>query len=224
MNRSWLCCLVALSGCSVPAPPAAPPAAPGIATAPQAPPKPATQPAPAKASEAAAPHAPELLPKPEAATADAAATAPKTPARPASRPTPTPKPMPAPKSMAAAKPAPEPRAPTDAKPATAPAPAAAAPLDLKALERRLKETDAIGVLTKLSLKNQVDDLVRRFRAYHDGQRPPTLNELRPTFELLLMKVLALLQDKDTALARDINASRDAIWSLLTDRNKLAQLA
>jgi len=77
------------------------------------------------------------------------------------------------------------------------------------------------VLTKLSLKNQVDDLVQRFRAFHQGQRPPGLSELRPSFDLLLMKVLSLLQDKDVALAKDIDASRNAIWGVLTDREKLA---
>ena len=79
------------------------------------------------------------------------------------------------------------------------------------------------MLTKLSLKNQVDDLVARFRAFHGGSRPPTLAELRPSFELLLMKVLSLLQDRDTALARDINASRDAIWGVLADRDKFSKI-
>jgi len=92
---------------------------------------------------------------------------------------------------------------------------------LKSLEQRLRETSAIGVLTKLALKNQVDDLIARFRAYHDGRQPPTLTELRSPFELLLMKFLSLLQDRDPALAKDINASRDAIWGVLSDRNKLS---
>ena len=118
---------------------------------------------------------------------------------------------------------PAPSAATPAKPAPAPAPTAAAPaLDLKALEERLKGTDAIGVLTKLSLKNQVDDLVTRFRAFHAGSRPPTLAELRPAFDLLLMKVMSLLQDKDAALARDIHASREALWAVLADAGKLAR--
>ena len=77
-------------------------------------------------------------------------------------------------------------------------------------------------MTKLSLKNQVDDLVARFRQFHAGHRPPSLVELRPAFELLLMKVLSLLQDSDRRLASDINASRDALWAFLTDRDKLAQ--
>lgn len=129
----------------------------------------------------------------------------------------------------AAAPAAKPAAPAKAAPApkpAAPAPVAARPipppLDLKTLEQRLKDTSAVGVLTKLSLKNQVDDLVARFRAFHGGQRPPTLGDLRPSFDLLLMKVLSLLQDKDAALAKDIDASRNAIWEVLTDRDKLAK--
>ena len=121
---------------------------------------------------------------------------------------------------------PKPAKPQTAKappPAPSPAPLAAkAPtLDLRSLEQRLKDTNAIGVMTKLSLKNQVDDLVAQFRAFHDGHRPPTLAELRRPFELLLMKVLSLLQDQDPALASQINASREAIWGLLSDRDKLA---
>ena len=129
------------------------------------------------------------------------------------------------------KPAPahEPPKPAPAKPAPATAPAkapaaAAPPLDLRTLEERLKDTSAIGVLTKLSLKNQVDDLIAKFKTYHAGARPPTLTELKPSFDLLLMKVLSLLQDKDSALARDINASRDAIWGVLTDKQKLAEFS
>jgi hypothetical protein len=126
-------------------------------------------------------------------------------------------------------PAPKPPPPKVVAPAPAkvaapppPKPAAPPPLDLKALEQRLKDTSAIGVLTKLSLKNQVDDLVDRFKTFHAGRRPPTLADLRPPFDLLLMKVLSLLQDHDAALARDIDASRDAIWSVLADRDKFAK--
>ena len=127
--------------------------------------------------------------------------------------------------------------PTEAKTAPPPAkPAAAAkasaetkappvaavaqpPIDLKSLEQKLKDSSAIGVMTKLSLKNQVDDLIAQFRAYHDGHQPPTLSQLRQPFELLLMKVLALVQDKDPALAKALHDSRDSIWSVLADRNK-----
>lgn len=134
---------------------------------------------------------------------------------------PTRKPAPTPKAAQPPRDAPTPKAAPPPRDATQPR---AATLDLNSLEQRLKETSAIGVLTKLSLKNQVDDLVARFRAFHGGQRPPTLGELRPSFDLLLMKVLSLLQDKDAALAKDIDASRNAIWEVLTDRDKLAKIS
>jgi hypothetical protein len=97
--------------------------------------------------------------------------------------------------------------------------AAAPPLDLAALEKRLRETRAIGVMTKLSLKNQVDDLLDKFRAYYKRQAKTTLTELRRPYDMLLLKVLSLLQDSDPPLARDIVASREAIWGILADPQK-----
>ena len=90
------------------------------------------------------------------------------------------------------------------------------------LETRLRETRAIGVLTKLSLKNQVDDLLDKFRAYYKRQSNTTLAELRRPYDMLLLKTLSLLQDSDPALARDIVASREAIWGILADRNKFVE--
>jgi len=105
------------------------------------------------------------------------------------------------------------------KESVAPEPAkqeAPPPLDLKSLETRLKETKAIGVFTKLALKNQVDDLLEQFRAFYQGRLKTTLAELRRPYELLLLKVLALLQDADPPLAGAIVASREAIWGILSD--------
>ena len=100
---------------------------------------------------------------------------------------------------------------------------ASPPLDLKSLETRLKETKAIGVFTKLALKNQVDDLLNQFRAYYQGRLKTTLAELRRPYEMLLLKVLALLQDSDPPLAGAIVASREAIWGILADPAKFATL-
>jgi hypothetical protein len=105
----------------------------------------------------------------------------------------------------------------------APGPSAA-PLDLKLLEQKLKETNAIGVMTKLSLKNQVDDLLDQFRAYYQGRLKTTLADLRKPYEMLLMKVLSLLQDSDPALAKAIHASREAIWGILSDRDKFQKVS
>ena len=131
--------------------------------------------------------------------------------------------MPPPAAAAAGK-AP-PASATATKPAPAPpaAVAAAPSLDLPSLEQRLRDTRAIGVFTKLSLKNQVDDLLTQFRAYHKGQPKPTLAELRQHYELLLLKVVTLLQDGDAPLASAVSSSREAIWVVLTDPKKFAQI-
>jgi hypothetical protein len=97
------------------------------------------------------------------------------------------------------------------------------PLDLAGLEQRLKDTHAIGLFTKLSLKNQVDDLLGAFRAFHGGQTQPPLADLRQRYDLLLLKVLTLLQDGDPPLASAISASREAIWALLADRDKFQKI-
>ena len=95
----------------------------------------------------------------------------------------------APKAAAAGAPASQPgglpRAKVPRGPApVARAPAAAPPLDLKALTQQLRETKAIGIFTKITLKNQVDDLLDGFREYYQGKAklgddgpPPVLRPL-----------------------------------------------
>lgn len=102
-----------------------------------------------------------------------------------------------------------------ARPATTP------PLDLQSLEARLKATQAIGVFTKLTLKNQIDDLLAQFRAYYRGQLKVTLAALRQSFDRLVLKVLALLQDADPPLAMAIESSRESIWGILSNPAKFA---
>ncbi len=100
---------------------------------------------------------------------------------------------------------------------------AAPPLDLESLKQRLKDTKAIGVLTKLTLKNQVDDLLDQFRAYYQGKLKTTLADLRRSYDLLVLKVLSLLQDSDPPLATAIVASREPIWGILSDPKKFATI-
>jgi hypothetical protein len=102
-------------------------------------------------------------------------------------------------------------------------PSAPPPLDLAALEKRLRETDAVGVFTKLTLKNQVDDLLDRFRAFYQGRLKGSLAQLRQPYDLLLMKTIAVVQDGDPGLASTIASSREAIWEVLVDREKFAAL-
>jgi hypothetical protein len=165
----------------------------------------APAPVPVPAPPLSAPVAPAKLPVP----VRAAPRAP--PAAPTSRST-TPSPKPP-------KPVPPPLPPLPKSTAPAPAPA----LDLAGLEQRLKDTRAIGIFTKLSLKNQVDDLLGRFRDFHSKKGSTTLPELRQRYDLLLLKVLSVLQDADPGLASAISASREALWAILADPQKFSKL-
>lgn len=111
-----------------------------------------------------------------------------------------------------------PASPERASPKPAPPPA----LDLASLEERLKETSAIGIFTKLTLKNQIDELLDQFRAYYQGGIRTSLADLRQPYDLLILKVLTLLQDADPSLARQIGESREAIWGILSDSAKFSQ--
>ncbi len=117
------------------------------------------------------------------------------------------------------------RVPTPTTPPAVARPSVAAPpiLDVKALTERLRATKAIGVFTKLSLKNKVDDLLEQVGQHYDGKVPPTMPELRQSYNLLMMKVLSLLQDDDPTLASTIVASREAIWGLLANPTTFAAL-
>ena len=48
-------------------------------------------------------------------------------------------------------------------------------------------------------------------------------QLRSSYDLLIMKVLSMVQDHDPPLATAIVSSRAAIWALLADPNKFATL-
>lgn len=184
--------------------PAATPVAPATPLAP-ATPQPATAAAPAP-SETTPPPAPQV-----------AGNAPPPAERPPAVTAAAPKPV-APPAAAAPKPVAPPVAATP-RPAAPPvaAPPAPATLDLDALKAQLRETKAIGVFTKISLKNKVDDLMKQFREYYQGRTTLSMKQLRQSYDLLLMKVLSLLQDSDQQLASAIVASREAIWGLLSDQ-------
>jgi hypothetical protein len=93
---------------------------------------------------------------------------------------------------------------------------AAATLDVSTLATRLRKTKAIGLRTKLAVKNESDDLLEQFRAYHARHGSATLVELRRSYDSLFSKLQSLLEEADPNLARDIDRSRAAIWTFLAD--------
>ena len=215
-----------MGGCSVkPTAPAAPPQAPASAPAPA----PAASAPEAKPVESpiVARTEPPAPPPMSASSVDARSAAPAESrvAQAQAKPT-APAAQPAPKKEVAQEPAKKQPAQESAKKETAQEPSKPSepPLDIGSLETRLKDTRAIGLMTKIALKNQVDDLLNQFRGFYAGKVKTTLAELRHAYDLLVLKVLSLLQDSDPALATAIVASREAIWGILSDRVKFANFA
>jgi hypothetical protein len=132
-----------------------------------------------------------------------------------------------PRSPAPSAPEPKPAAAAEARPeASVPSAESALPrppaVDLDQLTKRLKDTPAIGVFTKLELKRQIDELVSKARASH-AKGVPKLDAVRERFNGLVMKLLALLEDDEPSLAAEVAASRDSLWAMLADPNQVARL-
>jgi outer membrane biosynthesis protein TonB len=184
-----------------------------IAPEPAPPPAPPPAPSPAPPAPAPVPVPPAAVTAP--ATPSASGTAPSAPA---GRPSPKPG-----QTSGAAQPKPATSAPAAAAKPAAPESPKAPTLDLGSLEQRLRDTKAIGVFTKLSLKNQVDDLLGQLRAFHKGAAKTPAAALRQKYDTLIIKVLTLLQDGDPQLASAIASSREALWGILMDPQKFSQI-
>ena len=168
---------------------------------------------------APAPAAPVATVEPPAAIAPETAS----PPAPAAPEPPMALPAPPPPAVVAVTAAPAPPAEPRAMPAgIASQPVVTAPLDFASLGTRLRKAKTIGVWTKLAVKNEVETLLDRFRAYHQRQGTATLSELHSAYDTLLLKVSALFQDSDPPLARDIAESRGAIWDILADPRKFTE--
>ena len=63
-------------------------------------------------------------------------------------------------------------------------------------------------------------LFRRFHAHEEGT---PLEKLRDHFNLLFMKVVTLLQDRDPALGQEIAKGREILWAKLADPTEFARL-
>ena len=97
-------------------------------------------------------------------------------------------------------------------------------LDLEQLENGIKKTKAVGLMTKIKLKGEINDLLSKIEAYHAGSSPYALVQLREHFDLLYMKVVSLVQDKDTDLHLQLCVSLDLIWDSLEDPQQFKTLS
>ena len=96
-------------------------------------------------------------------------------------------------------------------------------VDFDDLIKRISDTKAIGILTKLSLKREIDGFEADLETFHDGKSSSSLDELRERYDLLVHKLLGLLQEKDADLARDIAGARDILWAKLADPEEFRRM-
>lgn len=95
----------------------------------------------------------------------------------------------------------------------------ARPVSLPVLEGRLRNTRALSVVEKVAMKSEIAGLMASLRQAHVGGSAE-VEELRQPYDRLLSKIRGLL-GRDPQLATDIAVSREAIWTVLSDREKFA---
>lgn len=95
--------------------------------------------------------------------------------------------------------------------------------DLNALVSRISQSKALGLFTKLSLKHDIDGLLENVRKYHDGSGDGSLEKLRERYDVLVHKLMILLQEKDGELVKSIDDGRDKLWAILSDHEKFASI-
>lgn len=84
-------------------------------------------------------------------------------------------------------------------------------ISMEDLVERLKETEAIGVFTKLAIRSDVLDFKESINTYRKKKKLENdIGHLRERFDGLLLKILALLE-RDPPLSRDIQHARESIW-------------
>jgi len=89
-------------------------------------------------------------------------------------------------------------------------------VDLEILGDMLAKTAAIGFLSKMRLKKDIDKVLVRLEKYHQSGGKFTLEQLEEQYNLLLMKISAHLQDKDLVTHRHLCNAWLVIWEDLQD--------
>ncbi len=95
--------------------------------------------------------------------------------------------------------------------------------DLNALVSRVSQSKALGFFTKLSLKRDIDRLLEDFSKYHDGSADASLERLRERYDVMIHKLVILVQDKDEELVKSIDDGRDKLWAIISDEKKFASI-
>jgi hypothetical protein len=97
-------------------------------------------------------------------------------------------------------------------------------VDFEILEKEIRKTSAIGGLTKLKLSGDINKMIDALKTYHAGDSPLTLEQHREQYDLLYMKVVSQVQDKDPELFNKLCNAWDPLWAELQDENNLEKVS
>jgi len=97
-------------------------------------------------------------------------------------------------------------------------------VNFEMLEKRIRKTSAIGGLSKLKLSGDINKMVADLKTYHAGDSPHTLEQHREQYDLLYMKVVSQVQDKDPELFNQLCNAWDPIWAELQDEENLKKVS
>ena len=97
-------------------------------------------------------------------------------------------------------------------------------IDFETLEKEIRKTNAIGALAKLKLSGDINKLLAELKAYHAGDSSLTAEQLREQYDLLYMKIVSQVQDKDPGLHQQLCNAWDPIWAALQDENNLQKVS
>ncbi len=97
-------------------------------------------------------------------------------------------------------------------------------VDFEILEKEIRKTSAIGGLSKLKLSGDINKMVDALKTYHAGDSPHTLEQHREQYDLLYMKVVSQVQDKDPELFNKLCNAWDPLWAELQDENNLKKIS
>jgi hypothetical protein len=97
-------------------------------------------------------------------------------------------------------------------------------IDFETLEKQVTKTNAIGVMTKLKLKSDINKLLSELKTFHAGNSPLTQEQHREQYDLLYMKVVSLVHEKDPELYHQLCNAWDPIWATLRDEHNLQKVS
>lgn len=96
--------------------------------------------------------------------------------------------------------------------------------DLGTLETKIRNTDAIDLFSKVSLKYEISSLIDEMARSHETKNAAGFTKQRARFEKLVDRMVIMLRKGDLSFAKEVEDSREALWKILNSPEKLLAIA